>query len=60
MNNMSLTIGNYYDNIYCEKFRDPETGRIRVKPISGQGLPNNILIECSKKEREQHPSLFIN
>ena len=52
---MSLVVGDYYENIYCENFRDPETGRIRVRPLPGRGLPENIVIECSKNEREQYP-----
>jgi hypothetical protein len=52
---MGLIIGDFFKNVYCENFRDPETGRIRVRPFPGQGLPENILIECSKKEREQYP-----
>ncbi len=52
---MSLIVGDYYENIYCENFRDPETGRIRVRPLPGQGLLESIVIECSKKEREQYP-----
>ena len=52
---MELTLGNYYENIKCENFIDPETNRIRVRPLSGQNLPTNIVIECSKKERESHP-----
>ncbi|RIA09377.1 hypothetical protein OE09_1209 [Flavobacteriaceae bacterium MAR_2010_72] len=51
----TLIIGNYYDNIKCESFLDPETNRIRVRPLPNQGLPTKIVIECSKKEREAHP-----
>lgn len=52
---MDLILGNYHDNIKCESFLDKETGRVRVRPISGQGLPTNIMIECSSKERKLHP-----
>ena len=52
---MSLVIGDYHENILCENFMDPETGRIRVRPLPNQGLPTNIVIECSKNEREAHP-----
>lgn len=52
---MELIIGDYYDNIKCESFKDPKTGRIRVRPLDGQNLPTNIVIECSKIERESHP-----
>lgn len=42
-----LVIGNVIENVRCESFKDPETGRIRVLPLEGQGLPTEILIECS-------------
>jgi hypothetical protein len=51
----ALVIGNIFENIICESFKDPETRRIRVRPISGQGLPTKILIECSSTERIAHP-----
>lgn len=51
---MSLEVGDYHDNILCENFVDPETGRIRVRPLPNQGLPTKIVIECSRKEREAH------
>ena len=34
---------------------DPETYRLRVRPIEGQGVPTNLLIECSSTERDAHP-----
>ena len=52
---MKLILGNYYENIKCENFKDKETGRIRVRPLSGQNLPTNLVIECSKSERESSP-----
>ncbi|MBC3847726.1 hypothetical protein H8K90_15115 [Winogradskyella echinorum] len=52
---MDLIIGNYYDNIKCESFKDPETGRIRVRPLPNQGLPTKIVIECKEKTRNAHP-----
>lgn len=52
---MDLILGNYHDNIICESFLDPETGRIRVRPLPNQGLPTKILIECSSKERKAYP-----
>lgn len=51
----TLVVGNVFDKIKCESFIDPETSRIRVRPIEGQGLPADILIECSKKERMSYP-----
>lgn len=53
---MKLIIGNYHENIKCENFKDPETGRIRVRPLDGQNLPTNIVIECSRSERELYPT----
>lgn len=50
-----LTIGNYIDNIKCESFKDTETGRIRVRPLKGQGLPTKLVISCLKRVREAHP-----
>jgi hypothetical protein len=55
MNSRDLTVGDYFLKIKCENFLDPETGRIRVRPLNGQGLPVNIVIECSMKEREKFP-----
>ncbi|RZJ34728.1 MAG: hypothetical protein EOO51_08350 [Flavobacterium sp.] len=54
---MELIVGAFYKNIKCENFRDPETGRVRVRPLKGQNLPTNLLIECCKIERESHPPL---
>lgn len=51
----AMVIGNILDNIKCESFKDPETGRIRVRPLPGQGLPTKIVIECSSTERKAHP-----
>ena len=50
-----LTIGNYINNVKCESFKDPETRRIRVRPLKGQGLPTKIVIECKKSIREAPP-----
>ena len=50
-----LIIGNTIKNVKCESFKDPETGRIRVRPLEGQGLPTKIVIECSADERKAHP-----
>lgn len=56
-----MVIGNYYNNIKCESFRDPETGRIRVRPLPGQLVPVNTFIECSVPMRNRYPegTLFI-
>lgn len=50
-----LAVGSYINNVKCESFLDPETSRIRVRPLSGQDLPTNLVIECSKFERDKHP-----
>lgn len=52
---MDLIIGNYYENILCESFRDTKTKRIRVRPLPNQGFPTNLVIECSSKIRIEHP-----
>ena len=52
---MELIVGSYIDNVKCENFKDPETGRVRVRPLPDQGLATNLVIECSRVEREKHP-----
>ena len=58
---MKYNVGDYIPNLHCESFVDPSTGRIRVRPLSGQGLPTTLVIECSKEEREKHPvgTIFV-
>ncbi len=55
MEPLELIIGNYIDEVLCESFIDPETNRIRVRPLPNQGIPVNTVIECSMQERERHP-----
>ena len=50
----TLVIGDIIENIKCESFKDSETGRIRVRPLAGQGLSTKLLIECSTTERKAH------
>lgn len=50
-----LIIGDYYYNILCESFIDPETHRIRVRPLPDQDVPTHLVIECSRKTREENP-----
>ncbi len=50
----ALVIGDIIENIKCESFKDPETDRIRVRPLAGQGLPAKLVIECSSTERKAH------
>jgi hypothetical protein len=52
---MELIIGDSFENIKCESFKDPETSRIRVRPLPNQGLSTELFIECSKLERERYP-----
>lgn len=58
---MSLILGDYHQNIKCESFIDPETNRVRVRPLNHQGLPTNMVIECSRAIRTEHPvgTIFI-
>ncbi len=50
-----LILGNYIQSVQCESFLDPETNRIRVRPLPGQGIPTRVVIECKKYERERYP-----
>lgn len=50
----ALVIGDIIDDVKCESFKDPETGRIRVRPVPGQGVSTKLLIECSSNERKAH------
>lgn len=50
-----LIIGNYIPDVKCETFMDPETGRKRVRPLPGQGLPTYLVIECSRSIRDEYP-----
>ena len=47
-----LTIGNIIDNVKCESFKDPDTGRIRIRPIPNQGIPTGLMIESLKVFRD--------
>lgn len=53
--NELLIIGNIIENFKCESFLDPETGRIRVRPLENQGVPTNLVVECNSEERKAHP-----
>jgi len=48
-----LVIRNYFNNLLCESFKDPQNGRIRVRPLPGQGLLTDLVIECSKQTKER-------
>jgi len=56
MIDLNLNLGDYIENVKCENFLDPETGRIRVRPMPNQDIPTNLMIDCSRFERERHPS----
>lgn len=50
-----LILGDYYENIKCESFVDPETRRIRIRPLEGQGLSTKLVISCYMKLRKAYP-----
>ncbi|AEA42594.1 hypothetical protein [Fluviicola taffensis] len=50
-----LVIGTKYLDVLFETFLDPETSHIRVRPLSDQGFPPNILIESLTKFRDEYP-----
>lgn len=51
----SLVIGTEYNDVLCETFIDPETNRVRVRPIYDERFPEKILIESLKKFRVDFP-----
>ncbi len=58
-----LIVGNYIKNVLCESFLDPETSKVRIRPLPNQGLPIDLMIECFREYRntEKYPlgSQFI-
>lgn len=46
-----------YEKIVVETFTSGESGRskVRVRPTSGQKFPRDMVVECSKTMRENHP-----
>ncbi|ALU26834.1 hypothetical protein ACKUSY_03085 [Myroides odoratus] len=58
-----LIIGNYIDNVRCESFKDFKTNRIRIRPLAGQNIPTDLVIESSKvfRDTNRYPlgSVFI-
>lgn len=52
MKDIPLIVGNYIDNVQGESFRDPETNRIRVRPLPNQGISTHLVIECLKSIRK--------
>jgi hypothetical protein len=55
MEPIELILGNYIDEVLCESFIDPETKRIRVRPLPNQEIPVTLVIECRMKERKRYP-----
>jgi hypothetical protein len=46
-----------YRQIVIENYKDwSEGGRIRARPLPGQGYSTNLNVECSKSMREKHPA----
>ena len=47
-----------YKYYAVETFRNPgeqSSASVRVRPLSDQGLPSNMRVECSRKMRKSHP-----
>jgi len=34
---------------------EPSSSKIRVRPLTGQGLPKDMRVECSQDMRKNHP-----
>jgi len=52
---MNTKLGNTYQNVQCQSFKDPETGRLRVRTWNNTALPDGLMVECSKITRERYP-----
>jgi hypothetical protein len=52
---MHSKLHNTYQNVKCQSFIDPETGRLRVRTRGNSFLEDGIMVECSKTTREQYP-----
>jgi hypothetical protein len=50
-----MEIGNYYTSIICESFLDNETGRIRIRTIPCDVIPQSLMVESLKIFRERYP-----
>ena len=53
-----------YRHVAIETFRnpgEPSSKSLRAQPLSGQGLDQNMRVECSSKMRNAHPpgTVFI-
>jgi len=45
----------YYLDTFIQSFRLPHGKRIRLKPIAGQSVPDDLLVECSREDRLKYP-----
>lgn len=52
---LDIKLGTYIDDILCESVFDEKANKIRVRPLSGQGLPKEMNIQCSKSIRNKYP-----
>lgn len=50
-----MEVGNVYNDVICESFKDPETYRLRIRPAKGQVVPTNLVVESLKVFREKYP-----
>ena len=47
-----------YQQVIIESYHEVKSGKsshIHARPISGQGYPTTIDVQCSRKMRESHP-----
>lgn len=45
----------FYLDCFIQSFCLPKGRKIRLKPIIGQVVPENLLIECSRHDRLKYP-----
>ncbi len=45
----------YYLDTFIQSFVLPKGKRIRLKPIAGQAVPDDLLVECSREDRLKYP-----
>jgi len=50
-----LTPGNRIDELIVETYYKKGRNRLRVRPIAGQGVPTNMRVSCSLRDRDQYP-----
>jgi len=46
-----------YRDVAVESFIDPRSGRVRIRPVSGQAYATSLRVQCSAslKDTERHP-----